>query len=140
MEISKELIEAVETCKDFGSLVQTYVMLRDEKEQAKREFTEKTAPMDSLLKTLDSKLLLMLDESGQESAKTASGTVYKTTKTSAKVADWNVLIAYVKKHDAYDLLTKNVSKDAVNARVKESGEIVPGVDLVKFVDVGVRRA
>lgn len=140
MEITPELKTAVETCDDFDSLVAAYVMLRDSKEEAKREFTERTAPIDGLMKTASSKLLELLDKSGQEGAKTKHGSVYKVKKLTAKVADWNVLLDFIKKHKAWDLLTHAVSKDAVKSRVDETGEIVPGVDLVTFIDVGVRRA
>ena len=140
MEITPELKDAVDNCTDFDSLVAAYVMLRDSKEEAKREFTERTAPIEALIKTAGQKLLELLDASGQEGAKTKHGSVYKTKKTSAKVVDWNFVLEYIRKHEAWDLLTHAVSKDAVKARVDETGEIVPGVDLVTFIDVGVRRA
>lgn len=138
--VSDDLRAAVDATKDFDSLVQAYIIARDAKEQIKRITTEWSAPIDGLMTVIESKFKEMLDATGQESAKTASGTVYKTLRTSAKVADWNVLLAYIIKHDAYDLLTKNVSKDAAKARMEETGEIVPGVDFVRFIDVGVRRA
>jgi hypothetical protein len=140
LEVSQEWAAAVEATNDLDSLIQAYIVLRDGKEEIKRLMTEFSSPLDSLMKIVNSKLMQVLDETNQESAKTASGTAYKKKSTSAKVADWNVLLEYIKKHDAYDLLTKGVAKDAVKSRIDETGEIVPGVDIVTFIDVGVRRA
>lgn len=139
MEIGTDLIKAVDKSTDYDSLTAVYIQCRDAKEELKREITEKTAPVDSLMKTIEGKLLSMIEESGLESVRTASGTVYKMPKTSAKVADWKIFLDYVKKNDAFDLLVKNVSKDAVKARIEESNEIVPGIDMYTIITVGIRR-
>lgn len=140
MEINEQLIKAVDKATDYDSLTAVYINCRDAKEELKREITERTAPVDSLMKTIEGKLLAMLEAANVESIRTESGTIYKMPKTSVKVADWQVLLAYIKKNDAFDLLTKAVSKDAVKARIDESNEIVPGVDLYTVINVGIRRS
>lgn len=140
IEISDELIKAVEKSTDYDSLVATYIACRDGKEIIKREMTDRTKPLDGVMKLIEGKLLKQIEDSGVESVKTASGTVYKLPKTSAKVADWNVLLEYIKKNDAFDLLKKDVSKDAVKARIDEHDEPVPGVDMYTIITVGVRRS
>jgi hypothetical protein len=140
MEISKELEDAVASTKDFNALVQTYVLMRDRKEELKRERAEQDAPINDLMDKIEVKLLGLLKESGQDSAKTSSGTAYKSTQSRAKIADWNIFIDYIKKNDAWDLLTKAVAKDAVRARIEDTGEIVPGIDLYSFETVGIRRS
>jgi hypothetical protein len=134
------ILDAIGKSKDYGELVGFYVDYRDAKEQIKKEMTERIAGVEVFMDRIEGRLLEMLMESGQDSAKTPYGTAYKSTKTSAKVADWNVLIGYIKKNDAYDLLTKNVSKDAIKARMEDTGEIVPGVNLTTYQEVGIRRA
>jgi hypothetical protein len=140
MEVTEQLIKAADDSTDINSLVSLYVQLRDAKEEIKRLMTEKQKPIIDLMDSLETKMLGLLDASGMDSAKTSSGTVYRTPKTNAKVADWNVLIAYVVANEAYDLLTKSVAKDAVKSRIEETGEIVPGVDMYTFNTVGVRRS
>lgn len=140
ISVTPELVAAVEKSEDLNSLVQVYISCRDGKEELKRQKAVLEAPLDDLMKTLEGRMMTMLDKTKQESARTAAGTVYKTKKTSAKVADWNILVDYIKKNDAYDLLTKAVSKDAVKARIDAKGEIVPGVDMVTFIEVGVRKS
>jgi hypothetical protein len=134
------ILDAIGESKDYGELVQHYVEFRDQKEQIKREMAERQAPADACMNRIEGRLLELLMESGQDSAKTKYGTAYQKPFTSAKIADWNVFIGYVKKNDAYDLLKKDVAKDALKARLTETGEIVPGVNLVTTNTVGIRRA
>lgn len=134
------VLEAISKASDYSDLVGYYVDFRDQKEQIKKEMTQRISAVEVFMDRIEGRLLELLTESGQDSAKTKFGTAYKSPKTSARVADWNVLIGYIKANDAYDLLTKNVSKDAVKARMTETGEVVPGVDLVTIQTVGIRRA
>lgn len=134
------ILSAIGKATDFSELVGFYVDFRDQIEAIKRELAERTAPLSARMDRIEARLLERLSETGQENAKTTFGTAYKKPFTSTKVADWNVLLDYIKKNDAYDLLTKSVAKDAVKARIEETGEIVPGVDLVTGVSVGVRRS
>lgn len=138
--VTDQIMKAVEGSEDYGSLTDLYIQCRDEEEALKRENTDKNTPIKNLKNILEGKLLAMIEASGLESVKTSAGTVYKLPKTSAKVADWQVLLDYIKKNDAFDLLTKNVSKDAVKARIEESNEIVPGVDMYTIITVGIRRS
>lgn len=139
MDVGK-VIEAVGNTSDFSELVGHFVDFRDQKEQLKRRQTDEMEPFNTILEAIENRLLARLQETGQDSAKTKFGTAYKKTGSSTKVADWNVLIDYIKKNDAFDLLVKNVAKEAVKARLDETGELVPGVDIVTFVTAGVRRA
>lgn len=136
----EKVMNAISASSDFGELVGHYVDFRDQKEAIKRQYAEDVSVPESFMKRIESRLLELLADTGQESAKTKFGTAYKKPALSAKVADWNVLIDYIKRNDAYDLLVKNVAKDAVKARIDETGEIVPGVDLATTLTVGIRRS
>lgn len=134
------ILDAIGKATNVSDLVGYYIDFRDEKERLKRKFTDDQAIPIGFMDRIEARLLTLLTESGQESAKTPFGTAYKANKTAAKVADWNSLIGYVKDNDAYDLLTKGVAKDAVIARIDATGEVVPGVDIIKFVEVNIRRS
>ena len=139
MEISSELIEAVDVCDDADALVQTYIALRDEEEARKRQRTEEDEPLKKLKDTIETKLQKQLQDANLERMGTAHGTVYKAKKTAARVADWNVLLAWIQKHSAWDMFKKDVNKTAVEARMEETGKPVPGVDWTVFETIGVRR-
>jgi hypothetical protein len=134
------ILQVIAETKDYSQLVEAYVGQRDEKEELKRKYTEDANKITEIMDAIEGRILALLQESGQESAKTKFGTAYKSPKSSVKIADWNVFINYVKKNDAFDLLTKNVSKDAVISRIECTQEIVPGVNIIRFETVGIRRS
>lgn len=136
----KQVLDAIAKSEDYGELVGFYVDFRDEKEQIKREMTERMNVPQALMDRIESRLLELFIDSNQESAKTKFGTAYKVAKSSARVADWNVLLEYIKKNDAFDLLVKNVAKEGVKARIEETGENVPGVDIATTQTIQIRRA
>ncbi len=139
MEISNELIEAVGTCDDADALVQTYIALRDEEEARKRIRTEEDTPLKALKEQIEGKLHKQLQDQNLERFGTSHGTVYRTKKTAARVADFNVFIAFVKKNDLFNLLKKDVNKTEVEAVMNETKKPVPGIDWTVFEDIGVRR-
>lgn len=123
----------------IDDLVKLYIEIRDARAKLKKAFTQDDDELKAGLELIEAEFKQHMDEAGAESVGTKHGVIYKTTKRSAKVADWNTLLGYVKQHDAFDLLTKNVSKDAVFARIEETDAPVPGVDIYQTVEVGVRR-
>jgi hypothetical protein len=60
------------------------------------------------------------------------------TKDEPTVEDWDQFRAYVKKHNAWDLLQKRVGVTAVKARWEE-GEEIPGVGHFQSVDVSLSK-
>lgn len=125
--------------KKIDELVADYLLLRDEKERLKREFTDQTEDLDAGMKRIEAELHRCLQESGLENFGSKRGTVYKVKKTFANVADWNVLLGYIRETESFDLLTKAVSKEAVVSRIEETGLVVPGVNITKTETVGIRR-
>ena len=76
---------------------------------------------------------------GKKKFPTPHGTFHKVKKTFARVADWNVLLEWIKKNEAWDMFKKDVNKTAVEARMEETKTVIPGVDWVSAIDVQVRR-
>ena len=138
--VSDELREAVDATDDLNSLVQVYLMCRDSKELTKRLKAEWDAPVNSLMDTIGRKMLEVLERTKQEGAKTSAGTISKTKKYSATVADWNVLLEWIQQHDAFHMLKKDIAKEAIKSYMEEHGEIVPGVNFTTWIEAGVRRS
>lgn len=134
------ILEGIRRTKDIGNLVGFYLHCREKKEAIKREYANALTTVEPFMESIEGRLMELLQDSGQESARTTFGTCFMKSSTSTKVADWNVLLDYIKKNDAFDLLYKNVAKDAVIARVEETGKVVPGVDMVTFKSIQVRKA
>ena len=81
-----------------------------------------------------------LNKAGGDSLKTAAGTAYKTTQTSATVKDWPATFEFIRRNEAWDLLEHRVSKTAVLAVIEETQAPVPGVKITQETSLNIRRS
>lgn len=125
---------------DIESLVKAYITLRDQKAALKAEQAEAMKPYDEALAKLESQALTILNQSGVESMKTAAGTVYSTTSTSATVADKSAFMDYITQNGAFDLLDIRANKTAVQDFLTANNDTPPGVTVRREIKVGFRRA
>ena len=128
------------------TLTAKYVELRDRKAAIKKEAEIEEAKLQVLMEGIEGKLKELMTSLGVKSMKTAHGTAYIAYKESATVADWTVLLDFIKQKEAWDLLERRVSKTAVKDRMEEdrNGQYTkpppPGVDFTRIEGVNVRRA
>lgn len=124
---------------DFEKRITQYRQLRDmikaEDEAHKKRMEVKRKALD----TLGDIILSMLNQTGQESAKTAAGTAYVTNKVSATIADAAAFKRHVIGAEAWDLIDWRANKTAVEEFVKENNDAPPGVNYSKMRKVGVRK-
>ena len=109
----------------FDEIVHKYIELRDLKAQAKKAYDARVETLDSGMKKLEAQVLERFRDQGVESCNTASGTVYKTTRTSATVADWSAYTTFVSRRmakEVVDTLDLDVSVDDLVAAMVDSGE------------------
>jgi len=125
---------------DNDKLVGTYVKLRDMKAQMAAKFKAEVARVDEALGKIEGKLLSQLNAANAESVRTTEGTFFKTTKTSATVADWDSLLGYIIANDAYHMLDHRVNKTAVAEFREEKNDLPPGVNWREELTIGVRRS
>ena len=121
-------------------IVERYVLLRDKKAQIKAEYEASVADITVALNRLEGAILSTLNDQGAESFRTAHGTAYKSTSTSATVADWDSVLAFVRQNDRWDMLEKRVSKVAVEQFRAANDDLPPGINWREAVSVGVRRS
>ena len=129
----------ITTLRD-DDLVKVYIALRDRRALRKAAFEAEDSVDDHKMDKIEGIMLRRLSESGHESVRTAFGTAYKVTKTRASVADWDSLIKFIIANDAWELLTRAVSKTAVEQHRQVSGEIPPGVNISAEVVVNFLRS
>jgi hypothetical protein len=118
----------------------SYVKLRDRKKELEARHTEELQPINTMLERLEAHMLEALNEAGLQSAKSPHGTAYKSTRTYAKVIDFAQVLAFIREHDAWDLLEHRVSKKAAETIIEETQEPIPGVETSSEVVINVRRA
>jgi hypothetical protein len=120
--------------------VEQYVKLRDAISKADENHKIKTSGAREYLELLGGAMRDKLTDIGADSAKTPAGTVYKTIKKSATVADGSVFRKYVVDNAAFDLVDMRANAPAVSEYVSQNGGIAPpGLNYSTRVEVGVRR-
>lgn len=124
----------------IDDLVAQYIKLRDKLKEADDAHKEKTKAARDYLEQLSGKLLERLNDVGGESVKTESGTVYRTTRRSATIADGGTFRTYVIENAQYDLVDWRANALAVADYITEHAAPPPGVNFSTAFTVGVRRA
>lgn len=124
---------------DINEFIGKYVQLRDTIEKLDREHKEKMKPYREMLDQLGTTLLAHLNEINSDSIATQSGTVYRTTKKSATIADAGAFWEYVVSGANWDLIDKRANVTAVSAYVEEHKTLPPGINYSTTSVVGVRR-
>jgi hypothetical protein len=124
----------------IDELVNQMVKTRDKLKEADDAHKEKTKIARDYKERLEAALLAKLNEVGGESVKTAHGTVYRTTRRSATIADGSVFREYVIQESAFDLVDWKANANAVDDFIKNEGTPPPGVNYSTAYTVGVRRA
>lgn len=125
---------------NFEQRVEQYVRLRDKIKELDDTHKEKMAPFRETLEQLNGVLLSHLQATNQESARTAAGTVYKSMRKSATIADADAFMAHVKATGNFDMLDKRANSTAVEDYINQHNTPPPGVNYNTQYVVGVRRA
>lgn len=124
----------------FEHRVAQYVKLRDIKKAKEKAHKAEMERYDTALSLLNKTLLDMLRATKQDSANVRGiGTVYKTTKKSATIADKDAFKRHVIGAEDYDLLDWRCNVTAAEAFITENKTTPPGVNWSTLVEVGVRR-
>ena len=121
-------------------LVEKYIALRDAKAALAKKFKENVAVLDAPMEKIEAMILKEFGKQGIESARTDSGTAYKSVRTSATVADWEAILGYIVENRAWEMLERRVSKEAVVAFREEHDDLPPGVNYREEITLNVRRS
>ncbi len=125
------------TLKD---LIQKYVELRYQKSVVVDRHKEEISPFNDVLARLESVFMVEMDKAEVDSVSARGlGTIYRSTRATATVADFKALQAHVIEHDAWELLQARVSVPAVEAYLEDVGEQPPGVTITRIMKINVRK-
>lgn len=124
----------------IDTLIQKYVKLRDLKAEKKAAYEASVAEIDDYMKKCEVAIMQHLDKNGVDSVGTASGTAFKSTTTSATVADKTAFLDYVRANDAWPLMDVRASKTAVAEFVAETDDLPPGINWRAETVVRIRRS
>lgn len=125
---------------NMSDVIRAYVKLRDQKAAIEAEARERVAEIKAKMAKLEAYIKMQMDAQGVTSLKSEYGTAFLTTTDYATVSDWDAVLEFIRKHEAYDLLEKRVSKLAVRNYIEQMGSVPPGVDYGTKVEVNIRRS
>ena len=125
------------TLKD---LIMKYVELRYKKSQVVDGHKKELEPFNRALDGLEAVFMAEMDKGGVDSISARDcGTIYRSTRTTATVADFDLLKAFVIENDAWELIQGRVSGVAVEAYLEDTGELPPGVNISRILKINVRK-
>jgi hypothetical protein len=125
---------------DIATRVAQYVKLRDKIKAKEAEQKAELKPLKDTLEQLNAVLLAHLNQVGGNSVTTDGGTVYRTEKKSASLADAQAFMDFVVANQAFDLLDRKANVSAVEEYIRENDAPPPGVNFSSTFVVGVRRS
>ena len=114
---------------DISKRVEQYIRLRDEIKRREDVHKSEMKPFKDALEKLNGALLDHLNQINGDSVKTHAGTVYRTAKKSASLADPDAFMRYVIGSEAWDLLDRKANVTAVEDFIEEHQSAPPGVKI-----------
>lgn len=120
-------------------VVGAYLKLRNKKEAIEGAVKEEVKAIKEKMVKLEAYIKKEADKQGVTSFKTLNGTAFVTTTDFAQVADWDSVLGFIKKNEAWDMLEKRVSKNAVRGYIDANKSVPDGVNFGTRIDINVRK-
>jgi hypothetical protein len=124
---------------NLGKRVEQYVKLRDIIKAKEKEQKEELKPLKETLEKLSGYLLAHINQLGADSLSSPAGTVYRSVRKTASLADPEAFMTWVVENQQWDLLVRRASDKAVEDFLGENGVLPPGVNFSCENTIGVRR-
>jgi len=125
---------------DDESLTKIYIAARDRRAQRKAAYNEEDAADKMKQEKIEIEFLRRFQERGIDSVSIRNvGTAYKSTRSSATVADWDAFLDYVVSNEAWELLERRVNKTALEQIKEVEGDLAPGTNWSETVVINFRR-
>ena len=121
-------------------LVTVYIKMRDARQKLQKEFDDADSRIKEQQDQVTQALLELCKETGAEGLRTPAGSVFKTVKTRYWTSDWGSMKAFIKEHDAVDLLEQRVHQTNMKNFLEENPNLMPpGMNIDSRYSVTVRR-
>jgi len=122
-----------------AQVVEKYIALRNKKAELKAAYTESVKGIDDAMERVENFLLKQMQDLGVDSFSSPLGTAYKSTQTSATVADWDMVLNHVRENEAWSMLKRDVSKEYVKAYKEQHDDLPPGINWREETSVNIRK-
>jgi hypothetical protein len=125
---------------DDVSLLKLFIGLRDRRAQRKAAYEEDDAGDKDKQNKIEIEFLRRFQERGIDNVAARDvGTAYRSTRSSATVADWDAVLDFVQKNEAWEMLERRVNKTAVEQFKSVEGDLPPGINWSETQVVNFRR-
>ena len=125
---------------DDGTLLKLFIALRDRRARRKADFQLDDVDDKEKQERIEIEFLRRFNKRGIDNVSARGvGTAYRSVRASAKVADWDSLLEFIKKEGAWEMLERRVSKVAVEQFKAETSDLPPGVDWGETQVINFRR-
>jgi hypothetical protein len=121
-------------------LVRAYVKIRDARKDLSDEYEKQDGELKESLETIEAQLLEACKTIGADSIRTPYGTISRTVKKRYWTNDWHSFYAFLKEHEALELLEKRVAQTNMSTFLEENPDLhPPGLNVDSRYSVVVRR-
>ncbi len=122
----------------MAEVAKGYLTLRRQKEATAKRHKEELAPFKEKMTLMENFILRELDKEGEQSRTTPDATMFKRTKVTVAVQEWDVFLEWVKDNEAWHFLVKKAAESLVKDFLEEEGHLPPGISMRSEVAVSVR--
>jgi hypothetical protein len=120
-------------------VIATYMKLRVQRDVIEAEVKDRVAGIKEKMEKLEAWIKEQADTQGVTSFKTKHGTAFLTTTDYANVADWDSVLDFIKREEAFDMLERRVSKTAVRGYIEATKAVPPGINYGTKLEVNIRK-
>jgi hypothetical protein len=125
---------------DDVSLLKLFIGLRDRRAQRKAAYEVDDAGDKDKQNKIEIEFLRRFQERGIDNVAARDvGTAYRSTRSSATVADWDAVLDFVQENEAWEMLERRVNKTAVEQFKSVEGDLPPGINWSETQVVNFRR-
>ena len=138
-----DLVTQIAVVRTAEELIAETIALKDRLKKRNDAFAEFCKADKDQIKANEAALLNMLNEQRLDSVRADAGTAYKSTITSYKIVDRDVVLRLILDNwlaFGNDMLLFNVQVDAVAKYRDEHGALPPGLTSDSFVKLNIRRS
>lgn len=107
------------------TLVDAYIKMRTRKTEIEAEFNTKLEKVNNNMKKVKLVILERMKDSGLESMRTGSGTVYRTQKESYYTNNWEAMGKFVVEHNVPELFEKRLHQGNLKTFLDEHPDLLP---------------
>jgi len=124
----------------INKIIDTYVKIRDKKEELYRNYKDSTAELEEQMKLLKHKLLELSKETGATTFSTPDYTAYRTVKNRYWTNDWESFYDFMQKNGAMGLLEKRIHQTNIKEFIDENPDLhPPGLNVDSEYEFTIKR-